>query len=51
MAERGTAMLAFSAHTQPDAFWLRVYGTKMQTTADLFDVLPALTEELQAVTA
>lgn len=37
VAERGTAMLAFSAHTQPDAFWLRVYGTKMQATADLFE--------------
>ena len=36
-AERGTAMLAFSAHSQPDAFWLRVYGTKMQATADLFE--------------
>jgi predicted dehydrogenase len=37
VAERGTAMLAFSAQTQPDAFWLRVYGTKMQATADLFE--------------
>ena len=36
-AERGTALLGFSAHTQPDAFWLRVYGTKMQATADLFE--------------
>jgi predicted dehydrogenase len=36
-ADRGTAMLGFSAHTQPDAFWLRVYGTKMQATADLFE--------------
>ena len=23
--------------SQPDAFWLRVYGTKMQATADLFE--------------
>ena len=37
VAERGTAMLGFSAHTQPDAFWLRVSGTKMQATADLFE--------------
>jgi predicted dehydrogenase len=37
VAERGTAMLAFSAHTRPDAFWLRVYGTKMQAAADLFE--------------
>jgi predicted dehydrogenase len=37
VADRGSAMLGFSAHTQPDAFWLRVYGTKMQATADLFE--------------
>jgi len=37
VAERGTATLAFSAHTRPDAFWLRVYGTRMQATADLFE--------------
>ena len=37
VAERGTALLGFSAHSQPDAFWLRVYGTKMQATADLFE--------------
>ncbi len=36
-AERGTASVGFSAHTQPDAFWLRVHGTKMQATADLFE--------------
>ncbi len=36
-AERGTASVGFSAHSQPDAFWLRVYGTKMQATADLFE--------------
>ncbi len=34
---RGTAALAFSAGTQPDAFWLRVYGEKMQATANLFE--------------
>ena len=37
VAERGTALLGFSAHTQPDSFWLRVYGTKMQASADLFE--------------
>ncbi len=37
VAERGTAVLGFSAHTQPDAFWLRVCGTRMQATADLFE--------------
>jgi predicted dehydrogenase len=35
--ERGTATLAFSANTRPDAFWLRVYGTKMQAVANLFE--------------
>src|SRR5436309_6240619 len=29
-AERGTATVAFSAGSQPDAFWLRVYGERMQ---------------------
>ncbi len=36
-AERGTASLAFSATSQPDAFWLRVYGEKMQATTNLFE--------------
>ena len=36
-AERGTAALAFSACSQPDAFWLRVYGERMQATANLFE--------------
>ena len=36
-AERGTAALGFSASSQPDAFWLRVYGERMQTTANLFE--------------
>jgi predicted dehydrogenase len=36
-AERGTAALGFSARTQPDAFWLRVYGTRMQAVANLFE--------------
>jgi predicted dehydrogenase len=36
-AERGTAALGFSAHTRPDAFWLRVYGERMQAVADLFE--------------
>jgi predicted dehydrogenase len=35
--ERGTAVLGFSANTQPDAFWLRVYGEKMQAVANLFE--------------
>jgi hypothetical protein len=36
-AERGTAMLGFSASSQPDAFWLRVYGERMQATANLWE--------------
>lgn len=36
-AERGTAALGFSASSQPDAFWLRVYGERMQATANLFE--------------
>jgi len=36
-AERGTAALAFSAGTRPDGFWLRVYGERMQATANLFE--------------
>jgi len=36
-AERGTAALTFSAGTQPDAFWLRVYGERMQASANLFE--------------
>jgi predicted dehydrogenase len=36
-AERGTAALSFSASAQPDAFWLRVYGERMQATANLFE--------------
>src|SRR5262249_5359385 len=35
--ERGTAALAFSSSAQPDAFWLRVYGQRMQATANLFE--------------
>jgi predicted dehydrogenase len=36
-AERGTAVLGFSSNSQPDAFWLRVYGERMQATANLFE--------------
>lgn len=36
-AERGTALLGFSGHAQPDAFWLRVYGERMQAVANLFE--------------
>jgi predicted dehydrogenase len=37
-AERGTASLGFSAHAQPDMFWIRVNGTRMRAAADLFDM-------------
>ena len=36
-AEKGTATLGFSAGSQPDGFWLRVYGERMQATANLFE--------------
>jgi predicted dehydrogenase len=36
-AQRGTAALGFSSSAQPDAFWLRVYGERMQATANLFE--------------
>lgn len=36
-AQRGTATLGFSAHSQPDMFWLRVNGTRMRATANLFE--------------
>jgi predicted dehydrogenase len=36
-AERGTAVLGFSSNSRPDAFWLRVYGERMQATANLFE--------------
>jgi predicted dehydrogenase len=36
-AERGTATLGFSACSQPDAFWLRVYGERMQASTNLFE--------------
>jgi len=35
--ERGTASLSFSGSSQPDGFWLRVYGTRMLATANLFE--------------
>ena len=37
MPSGGRALLGFSANTQPDAFWLRVYGEKMQAVANLFE--------------
>jgi predicted dehydrogenase len=36
-AEHGTATLGFSSSSQPDAFWLRVYGERMQAAANLFE--------------
>lgn len=41
--ERGTAFLSFSGRAQPDAFHLRVHGTRMRVTANLFE--PLLTVE------
>jgi predicted dehydrogenase len=42
-AERGTAMLSFSAHAQPDCFLVQAYGTKMRAEAHLFE--PTITRE------
>jgi hypothetical protein len=36
--ERATATLAFSSSTQPDGFWLRVYGERMVATTNLFEI-------------
>jgi predicted dehydrogenase len=36
-AERGTASLGLSTNAQPNAFWVRVYGTKMQAEANLLE--------------
>src|SRR5262245_12476922 len=38
VADRGTASLSFSASAQPEMFWVRVSGTRMRATADLFDM-------------
>ena len=37
VAERGSASVSFSAHAQPEMFWVRVNGTRMRATVDLFD--------------
>jgi predicted dehydrogenase len=36
-AERGTAALGFSSNSQPDAFWLRVYGERTHASANLWE--------------
>ncbi len=36
-AEHGTAAIGFSSHTPVDALWMRVYGSKMQAEANLFE--------------
>lgn len=36
-AAKGTATLGFSASSQPDGFWLRVYGERMQAATNLFE--------------
>jgi predicted dehydrogenase len=37
-AERGTATLSFSAGSRPEMLWVRVNGTRMRATADLYDI-------------
>jgi len=36
-AERATAFVEFSGNTQPNGFWVRVIGTKMQVETNLFE--------------
>src|SRR5262249_52046384 len=38
IAERGTATLSFSAGSKPETFWVRVNGTRMRATAELYDM-------------
>ena len=42
VAERGTAVVGFSAHAQPETFWVRGSGTRMRVSADLFDMQMAI---------
>lgn len=42
----GTAALAFSSHSQPDAFWVQIHGTKMQASANLFESTLTFTRTL-----
>jgi predicted dehydrogenase len=37
VAERGTAFLSFSSHAQPESLWIRVNGTQMRVSTDLYD--------------
>jgi predicted dehydrogenase len=45
--EKATALVGFSSHAQPNAFMLRVHGTKMRCTASLWEGLLAI-EKLRA---
>ena len=42
-AERGTASLVFSSHSQPNTFRLRVHGSRMRATTSMYE--PLLTIE------
>ena len=35
--DRATVSMGFCPHAQPNAFWLRVYGSKMQMSLNLFE--------------
>jgi hypothetical protein len=39
---RGSALLEFSSHAQPDGFWIEVHGTKLRARASLFEPLLAI---------
>jgi hypothetical protein len=37
VGERATASLSFSAHARPEGFFVRLYGTRAQAGADLYE--------------
>src|SRR5688572_3640316 len=39
---RGSALLEFSSHAQPDGFWIEAHGTRMRARASLFEPLLAI---------
>ncbi|HEX6884903.1 MAG TPA: Gfo/Idh/MocA family oxidoreductase [Planctomycetota bacterium] len=40
--ERGSALLEFSSHAQPDGFWIEAHGTRLRARASLFEPLLAI---------
>jgi predicted dehydrogenase len=44
VADHGTATLGFSAGSKPEMFGIRVHGTRMRATADLYDMTLVLNQ-------